>query len=267
MGKRLDNVTIVTGLYYIARDKWKRSGFGLGNDRYKWWLPNILSLNTDLVFFTDDHYYEYVQEIADKFKNENTKLTIIKKPLSDLEVYKKYYTDIAILMNSPKFKRIVRSTHAAELLYPLYNTIMYNKVNFLKEAAEIDPYGSDYFFWADLGAFRKEIEHYQNIDWPINAKFFTDKINFFSHAGWNYNIDNQQNYFTSQSRVIHGGYFIVPKDKINFFKNKVDEVIEEILSNGYIGSDEKIFDLICKRDPSNFELTKADWFEFYKMTL
>ena len=267
MGKRLEDVTIVTGLYYIGRDKWKRSGFGLGNDRYKWWLPNILSLNTDLIFFTDDHYYDYVKEIAEKYKNENKRLTLIKKPLNELGVFKEYFTDIAVLMNSPKFKRIVKSTHAAELLYPLYNTVMYNKINFLQEAAELNPYKSKYFFWTDVGAFRKEIEHYQDIDWPVNSKYFNDKITFFSHTGWNYKIDNQQNYFTSQSRVIHGGYFITPKDKIEFLKIKVDEVIEEILSNGYIGSDEKIFDLICKRYPSEFDLIKADWFEFYKLTL
>lgn len=137
----------------------------------------------------------------------------------------------------------------------------------LKEAAEVNPYNSDYFFWADVGAFRKEIEHYKEIEWPVNSKYFNDKITFFSHLGWDYNITNQQSYFTSQSRVIHGGYFIVPKDKIDYLKVKVDEVIEEILNDGYIGSDEKVFDLICKRDPDIFDLIKADWFEFYNMTL
>lgn len=267
MAECLNNVTLVSALYYIGRDKWKHSGFGLGNDRYKWWIPNIMSLNTRLIIFTDDHYYDYLIDIRKKYDPELKDTRIIKIPLSELEIYQKYYNKISVLMNSPQFKSEIMYQGVAEMLYPLYNVIMFNKINFIKLASELNPFNSTHFYWTDVGAFRKEIEHYENIVWPNNGQYFNDKVNFFSHPGWEYVIENQKWYFMSQSRVVQGGYFIVPNEKVNFLKEKVDETIEEILTANYIGSDEKIFDLICKRYPENFDLIKSTWFEFYNLCM
>ena len=263
----MENVTVVSALYYIGRDKWKQSGFGLGNDRYKDWVRNILSLDTNLILFTDNHYYDQVIEVKKKYDSELKSLHVVVSTIDEMEAYKKYYLKISCLMQSPEFVDQVRGTTAAEMGYPLYNILMFNKVNFLKQAKELNPFNSTHFFWADAGAFRNELREYENIKWPSNKSYFTDKVVFFSHAGDNYNIGHQKGYFMSQSRVVQGGYFIVPVDKVDFLREEFDKIVDEILEEDYIGSDEKVFDLLCKRNIDQVRMVKAGWFEFYKMTM
>lgn len=260
------NITAVTALYYLERDKWEHSGFGKNIDRYKWWLPNILSLNTNLIIFTDDHYYNHIIETKKKFESDSRKLTVIKIPLEQLEMYVKYKDSITQVMNSADFKASIAFDTVAEMLYPLYNVLIYNKVSFVKEAATLDPYNSTHYFWVDVGAFRGNIVEYYNVSWPTKKEYFHDKVVFFSHYGWDYNLDDQKKHFLSQTRVVHGGYFIMPKQLIDAIKELVEGVLVEVLRDGYIGSEEKAFDLICKRHPEYFELVKAGWFEFYNLT-
>lgn len=265
----MSKVTIVSALFYIGRDKWKHSGFGLNNDRYKWWLENILSLDTNIVLFTDSHYYDRVIEIKKKYDPDLKKIRVIKMELSDTEVFVKYYSKISCLMKSPEFIRRRMYDSVAEMLYPLYNVLMYNKINFIQEAAALNPFDSTHFYWADAGAFRNELVEYKNVKWPDENlnEYFNDKIVFFSHAGDQYVIEDQPWYFMSQSRVVQGGYFIVPKEKIQLLKEQVYSVIDEILAGEYIGSDEKVFDLVCKRNKEHVKMIKAGWFEFYKKTM
>ena len=47
------------------------------------------------------------------------------------------------------------------------------------------------------------------------------------------------------------------------FKNEINKTIGDCISNGFIGSDEKIFDLTYLKDPNNFTLVKQGWREYY----
>lgn len=260
-------VTIVSALFYIGRDRWKTNGFGINNDRYKNWLHNSLSLDTEMIMFCDDHYYDYIVETKKQYYPDMGKLTVIKTKMDDLEIYQKYYNEISCLMKSPSFlDNLVRRHKAAELWYPLYNIVMYNKPSFIKKAYELNPYNATHMFWADAGAFRNELPEYKHVSWPdTQSNVFNDKITFFSHVGDSFSIDNQREYFMSQFRAIQGGYFSVPINMIDFLHTEMDNIIKEIIAQDYIGSDEKIFDLMSKRFPQNLELVKATWFEFYKI--
>lgn len=266
MEKRV-NTTLVTCLFYIGRDRWKYSGFPAGYDRYTGWMRNFLSLDAQMIFYVDDFYYERAVNIRKEYDPNLEKTVFIKTTIGDLEAYKTYYNRMSSLMNSPEFKSKIQF-QVSDMLYPLYNILMYNKANLLKEAAESNPFNSDYLYWVDVGAFRNDLSEYERVQWPDSSKeeYFNNKITFFSHFGSEFNIDNQESHFLSQTRVVQGGYFIVPIKKVNFFKQEVDSVINEILAKGYIGSDEKIFDLIYKRNSSDFNMIRATWFEFYNLT-
>lgn len=260
------NTTLVTCLFYIGRDKWKFSGFPPGYDRYIGWMENFLSLDANIVFYVDDFYYDKVVEIRKKYDLNLEKTTFIKTSIDNLQTYKDYYNKMSSLMNSPEFRSKIQFM-VSDMLYPLYNILMYNKANLLKQTAELNPFKSDYLYWVDVGAFREDISNYKNVKWPDTTKleYFNNKITFFSHYGSEFNIENQENYFLSQTRVVQGGYFIIPIQKVNFLKREVDGIINEILDKKYIGSDEKILDLIYKRNSSYFNMIKSDWFEFYKL--
>lgn len=260
-------VTLVSGLFYIGRDRWKYSGFPPAYDRYKGWIHNILSLNTNLILFTDEYYYDYILEVKEKYSSENRKLHLVKTSLAELETYQKYYNKMSCVMKTPAFVDHVKTNKVAEMCYPLYNVIMFDKVSLLEKAKQINPFEATHFYWTDAGAFRDNIEKYNGLLWPDerNTTFFNDKITFFSHRGTDYSIDDQKAYFTSQARVVHGGYFIVPVEKVEFLKEEFHKIVDKILAKEYVGSDEKVFDLICKRHPDQVSMVKADWFEFFEL--
>ena len=149
------NTTIVTCLFYIGRDRWKFSGFPPGYDRYSGWMKNFLSLDAQMIFYVDEFYYERAVEIRKQYDPNLEKTVFIKTSLDQLEVYKTYYNRLSSLMNSPEFKKKIQF-QVSDMLYPLYNVLMYNKANLLKQAAETNPFKSDYLDWGNAGTFRED---------------------------------------------------------------------------------------------------------------
>jgi hypothetical protein len=260
------NTTLVTCLFYIGRDKWKFSGFPPNYDRYMDWMKNFLSLDAQMIFYVDDFYYDEVVKIRKQYDTNLEKTLFIKTSIDKLQTYSDYYNKMSSLMNSPEFKSKIQFK-VSDMLYPLYNVLMYNKANLLKQSAELNPFKSTHLYWVDVGAFRENVDNYKNLRWPDVSKseYFNDRITFFSHFGSEYNIDNQESYFLSQTRVVQGGYFIVPIELVDFLKKEIDDIINEILNKNYIGSDEKILDLMCKKNINKVNMYKATWFEFFKL--
>ena len=50
---------------------------------------------------------------------------------------------------------------------------------------------------------------------------------------------------------------------IDWYIKEIHKTIDSCISMGFIGSDEKIFDLTYIKDPSKFTLIKQDWREYY----
>jgi hypothetical protein len=87
MGESVNKITIVSGLFYIGRDRWKNSAFPPGVDRYKSWVTNLLSLDINLYFYTDDFYYDFILENRKKYDPELEKTQLIRTSLEDFQSY------------------------------------------------------------------------------------------------------------------------------------------------------------------------------------
>jgi FkbM family methyltransferase len=260
------SVTIVSALYYIGRDKWKHSAFPPGVDRYKSWVSNLLSLDTQLYFFVDDFYHDYIVEARKQYDPEFKKTIIKKIPITDLYFYKKYYVPEACLMFSPEFKSKVFFPGSADMNYPLYHIINFSKVDFVKKVAEENPYNSTHFFWCDAGGMRDNLSKYENVIWPkISDNCFNDKVIHFSHKE-QYNIyPNKDEYFRSQDRNIQGTAWIVPKEKVEPFFNKIDNQVQTIIDEKIVGSDEKVYDFLHNEDKDFYQLKVCGWFEYFNV--
>lgn len=267
MDKSINKITIVSALYYIGRDKWKHSGFPPGVDRYKSWVGNLLSLDTCIHFFVDDFYHDYVVETRKKYDPELQKTVIVKMSFDELVFFKKYYNDESCLMSSPEFKSRVWFKDSADMNYPLYHIINFNKINFVKQASENNVFDSNHFFWVDAGGLRENTKVYENQIWPsFKEDIFNDKITHFSHNNFFELYPNKDQYFLSQTRNIQGTAWVVPKNLINLFHNLIDYEVKSIISEGIVGSDEKVYDFLYLNNKELYNIKTCGWFEFYNLS-
>lgn len=265
MEKFMSKVTIVSGLFYIGRDRWKHSGFPPNYDRYKDWVKNLLSLDINLYFYVDDHYHDFVHDFRKKYDPDFEKTVLIRTSLDKTYFFEKYYSREACLMDSPKFKHELYCKDSADMNYPLYHIVNFSKIDFVKRSFEENKYNSDYFFWVDAGGMRENLENYENKKWPTDSNpIFDHKVVHFSHHQ-DFNISNKKEHFLSQVRNIQGTAWIVPKDKVNDFFNKIDEQVDTILKEEIVGSDEKVYDFLYINDKNFYRIVKCGWFEFYNV--
>jgi protein YibB len=257
----MNSTTIVTALFDIGRDKWEH--YQLNKSMYLGWYKNTLSLKSNHIIFTDDVYYDEISKIL-KEHGTSPNVIVIKKSLTELEAYQRYYDRLNKLMMSDEFQKKV-AFKVPEMLYPLYNIIMLNKVFFLKEAMNLNPFGSSRFIWADAGGLRERNDLYKGVEWPNEEKIAQvdpKKVWFFCHHP-KISIHNKESHSLSQMRFIQGTSFFLTKDTIDPFIQLIDDVVEECLRDGYIGSDEKVFDLCYLRNPDLFHLEVSTWREYF----
>ena len=255
-------VTLVSCLFWLARTKWQHSGFPPNYDRYASWSENFLSLDANIVIFTDDHYIESVKEKRIKYDPDFTKTVIIKKNLKDLEFYQKYFFKMSVLMSSPQFKHI-KHADCADNMYPLYNVVQYNKISLMREVRDANPFGSTHLMWMDCGSCREGLDKYKNRKFPINTDLLIDKAIHFTHNLEFSLCERKQDYFLSQIRNIQGTSWILPVELVDVYHQLISHELESTMDDGYIGSDEKTYDSIYQGNKDIIHLVKCNWFQFF----
>lgn len=255
-------VTLVSCLFWLARTKWQHSGFPPNYDRYASWSENFLSLDANIVIFTDEHYIESVKEKRIKYDPDFTKTVIIKKNLKDLEFYQKYFFQMSVLMSSPQFK-LIKHADCADNMYPLYNVVQYNKISLMREVRDANPFGSTHLMWMDCGSCREGLDKYKNRKFPINTDLIIDKAIHFTHNLEFSLCERKQDYFLSQIRNIQGTSWILPVELVDEYHNLISNELESTMADGYIGSDEKTYDSIYQSNKDIIHLVKCNWFQFF----
>ena len=109
-------------------------------------------------------------------------------------------------------------------------------------------FDSDFLIWADAGGLRDDISNYQNVTWPNLTKvneLDNNKVTFFCHHPYVRVANDQYKFHAfSQMRYIQGGAVFVPKKCIEDICELFKTTALDCISKGFVGSDEKIFDLI-----------------------
>ena len=255
---------IIMALYDIGRDNW--DNFNLSYNTYLAWMRNTLSLDAFFVVYTEPKFYDKIVEYRREFDPELNKTVIVVTPLEELDCYKLYKERLEKLMFSEEFKE--KDHHKVpEMIKPLYNVIMFNKLNFLKHAKDSKYFDADFLIWADAGGLREDISNYKGEVWPSLTKLNNldeNKITYFCHSD-DFNIDDKQFHSMSQVRHIQGTAFFVPAHMIDDLVTEFNETIEESLAANYIGSDEKIFDITYCRHKERYHLIKCTWRTYFDL--
>ena len=242
----------VTALFDIGRDKWDNFTQSYGG--YIDWMERTLSIQAPIVIFTEEKFKDKIWEKRKPY-DVGTEFIITKK--EDLAMSVLVWKELSGLMNSDEFKKRIQFD-VPEMTKPWYNIMMFNKMWWLKEAKDIME-GSHYV-WTDAACYREEISKW-NREFPQGK--IKDKPIFFSHHE-NISIENHQHHLMSQMRFIQGGSFVIPKNKIDCITEKYTNKVIDSIRSGYIGSDEKIFDLLYVDGEMDWDIIQCDWRKYFE---
>jgi hypothetical protein len=249
---------IITALYDIGRSDWK--DYSMSYNTYLAWMENTLKLNCEMVVFIQPEFEDRVREMRSQIDPSGKMTKYVVNEIEDLEAYKKWNTPLTELMNSESFKEKRHWDHVPEMNYPLYNIIMFNKVFFLKEALNLCP-DATHLIWLDAGGIRENVDI--NDNWPNTDKLEEDTIIKFSH-NVPFEVTDPQWHSFSQVRNIQGTAFVCPSKIMDWYISEIEKTVAFCLESGFMGSDEKIFDLTYVKNPNKFTLIKQGWREYYE---
>lgn len=264
------DITFCTFFFDIGRGNW--DSFTVHNNTYMHWFKNFLALNVKLYIKTEEQFIPFIKEHR-KFIDPEFKNTIIEaSKVEDLEAYNLYNKKLEDLMFSEEFKKKMHHNQVPEMNKPLYNVLMFDKVCFLKDIINKNPFNTKFFSWVDTGFVRDESWVRNNSEWPDPAKLVLkeNRVRFFCiNDNVRGTLRDKEYHCLSQIRLLKGTNFYLDGSCINELYRLFHKNVNECLSKGFIGSDEKIFDLCYLDNPGLFELVKCDWrqeFNLYSRT-
>jgi len=261
--------------FYIIKSKFEPS-------IYIEWMNNFLSIvnNFNLVIYTDENSSKYIDT-----KN-NDKIKIIIKPLENFYNYK--YKDFWIENHNKNL--LLNDNSSWEL-----NMLWSEKIWFVKECIERKYFETEFYGWCDIGYFRNRKDNYLDLNtsflstWPSNEKIMQLNKNKIHYAC----INNDNNYMNYMYKIINtknqyglpvnpippyqnsvaGGFFILHKNKIDWWAQTFEAKLELYFKNNYLVKDDQIILVDCiLSDQENFVLFREanqydNWFMFQRILL
>ncbi len=237
------SVTIVS-CYYKVPSKHSSS-------KYEEWIDNFLKDSSfNIIIFTS---YE-LMDFFSKYHNQNKNVILVIKEFEELRIYKEYKT-IWDYQHHIDDQKNIRTKDC----YVIWNS----KLDFLKEAIELNPFKSDKFIWNDIGAVRDNLHKCYLIKYPKYDLISNDKIDIIMIK----DFDNyEQKYF--QDEIHFSGMYGGSIKDIMRFHDLYYKMFDKYLKNGYfIGCDQQLISSVYLENKDLFnpiETYNYDWFYLLK---
>lgn len=226
---------------------WYKFNNKFNDDIYKKWIDNFLSNihNFYLVVYTNKDSYSMIRKYS-HLKN----IKIIIKEIEDFYNYK--YKNNWILNHEKNY--LLNNKISWEV-----NMLWNEKISFVKDAYENNYFNSEWYGWCDIGYFRGrlcDLSQYQLKIWPNREKINNlnkDKI-YYARVQNNINLLNKyikiilhkSNTGLPYEEIPHeqvsiaGGFFLIYRDRINWYHQLNDEKIKLYFDNNRLIKDDQI---------------------------
>jgi len=259
--------------FYIIKSKFESS-------LYIEWMTNFISIvnNFNLVIYTDENSCKYIPNSA----KDNGRIKIIIKPFEQFYNYK--YKDYWI--ENHKKNLLLNDKSSWEL-----NMLWSEKIWFVKETIEKKYFDTDFYGWCDIGYFRnrKEDLHTSKLaNWCKTDNICNLDENKICYACINndngeikylHKFINRKNSFglpinpiPPTQKSISGGFFILHKDKIDWWSTTYNSKLELYFKHHYLVKDDQIILADCIFSNINhFQIFKEklpqfdNWFMFQRI--
>ena len=244
------------------------------------WIDNMLTNvnNYNLVIYTDDDGYLLLH----KYEKSNIKI-IIKDHTS---FYNYRYNNCWI--NNHSNNHLLKNKVDWKV-----NMLWSEKIGFVRDAYEEKYFDTEFYGWCDIGYFRNrhnDTSKEMLRNWPEDSKISElnkDKI----HYGL---INNNPNYMNQLFKLIidknemglpktpippnqlsvAAGFFILHKDKIQWWFDTYDTKLKLYFNNGYLVKDDQVIVIDCIfSNMQRFQLHKEtnpkydNWFMFQRLLM
>jgi hypothetical protein len=245
-------------------------------------MNNFLSIvnNFYLIIYTDKNSIKYINT------KENQNIKLVVKEIDQFYNYK--YKDYWIKNHEQNC--LINNISCWEL-----NMLWSEKISFVNETIQNKYFDTEFYAWCDIGYFRNRkddlnTDNLIKLNWPNN-----NIINNFNKNKIYYGcINNDDSYMNFLSKLINnknnlglpilqippyqvsiaGGFFIIHKDKINWWLKTYDSNLELYFKNNYLVKDDQIIIVDCiYSNLSEFILFRENnlnfdnWFMFQRILL
>jgi hypothetical protein len=248
----MNKITIVTGIWDLKRDTltdgWNRSFQHYLNN-----LEKLMKTPENMIIFIEKQYEDFVWQHRTK---ENT--FVITKELDWFKNNGDLYDKIQkIRLNPDWYNQSGWLPDSTQAKLEMYNPVVMSKVFLLNDASILDPFNSSHLIWVDGGLTNTVHEGYFWHDKVIQKldKYF-DKFSFvcFPYDGkveiHGFRYDKICEYSGEEvERVARGGIFGGPKHLISDINRIYYDILNNTLSNGYMGTEESIFTIMTYKYP------------------
>lgn len=278
------DITLVTSLF-LQKPTSRMGGRGWCFEFWKAPFKNILSLGLPLIIYTHD-FENQAKKLREFLEKENVKnYEIIIQDLENFYLSDKIYNikekinliDANGLISGNSINDNQRNHH-----------LCLQKIFWLKEQANKNPFKSSKFFWIDFGLFHHTIfpdslggmeklipirpENY----WPICKtnmfnpalaealyNFSEDKFFCITHnqAGVGYNLYEAVNSARPHVGYVIGGIFGGTKENINFVQEEYEKVMKILYEKGFLILEEPILSIVYSNNTEKFKpLNFENWY-------
>jgi hypothetical protein len=230
-------ITIVTA-FYNFNNRSKHNP-----EEYKRWLGNFLArIQTPLFIYSDVNSSQALSEMR-----AGLPTTIVIYPVFDLppmqnvsEAVKKQHG-----VDPEKFRH-----------YPELYFVWSSKVWMVKNAADENPYGSDYFFWVDAGSFRQNhsLQHWPSVERVDQVFQGHEELLLLAKPSKAVFQEHQEQWLRNgtgyRTNVIQGGFFGGKVTAVNWFNQHYYTIFYSWLSLGrFAGKEQNLFNIIAFENP------------------
>ncbi len=243
-------ITLVTALYDLKRGE--LSEFKRSFDHYLECYSNLLDVDINLIVFGDDELRKYTFW-ENRRKEDNTQFIV-----RELDWFKNEFWDRIqdTRLDADWFRQAGWLEESPQAKLEYYNPVVMSKMALLHDAKILDKFDSDYMFWIDAGlsntvsmetyvnkttleTISKQIKNFMFVGYPYNA---TDEIH-----GFNYPEINEYAGQKDVNIIGRGGFFGGKKSEINKTFNLYYQLLNQTLTDGYMGTEESIFAIMIQK--------------------
>ena len=247
----MSNITLVTGLWNIGRENLEE-GWSRSFSHYLEKFEQLLKVEENLIIFGEKELEEFVWE---RREQSNTQFILRDKSWF---IENEFYDKIQKIRTNPEWYNqsgwLKESTQGR---LEMYNPLVMSKMFLLNDARIFDKFDSQFLFWIDAGLTNTVHPGYFTSDKVLNN--LSKHIDKFTFVCFPYEANNEIHGFSYPSinnwanddvkKVARGGLFGGPKETISQINGEYYNLLNETLSQGYMGTEESIFSIMIYKLP------------------
>jgi hypothetical protein len=245
----MSKVTLVTGIWDIGR-----GGLGEGWSRpYQHYLDKfekLLEVDVNMIIYGDKELEDFVYS-----KRDRSNTQFIQRDMSWFR-NSEFFGKIQNIRNNPNwYNQVGWLKESTQSKLENYNPLVMSKVYLLNDAKIMDRFDSEYLFWIDGGLTNTVHPGYFTHDKVLDK--LSKYISKFSFVCFPYEANTEIHGFNYErlnhlagakvERVARGGFFGGPKHSISEINSIYYSLMNETLTDGFMGTEESLFSIMCYR--------------------